>query len=118
MVQVRGDRIDDAPVQIQPEVIAGREVRQPMLADPDHAPVDLVDHRVDHGMRVLQASEVRGRLEPALEPAVLGPAMGPAEPIGRTARLGSGSHAATIGPGGSVLYQCELSPKDGSAITR
>ena len=69
MVQVRGDRIDDAPVQIQPEVIAGREVRQPMLADPDHAPVDLVDHGVRHWIRARQLGQIPTGVKPAVDPA-------------------------------------------------
>src|SRR5450755_4731050 len=62
---------DDLLVQIQAEVIAGRIVRKPLITDPDVAPVDLVDDRVNHPMRVLQASQVGCRAHPPFEPRVL-----------------------------------------------
>ena len=41
------------------------------FADADLATVDLVDDRVEHAVRVLQAGQVLGRADPALEPAVV-----------------------------------------------
>jgi hypothetical protein len=48
--QVLGDAGQDLGVEVEAEVVAGGEVGQPLAADPDHAPVDLVQHRVGHGV--------------------------------------------------------------------
>jgi hypothetical protein len=66
-VQVLRDRLDDLPVEVEAEVVAGREVRQPVVADADHAAVDLVDHGVHHRMGVLEVLQVADRLEPMLD---------------------------------------------------
>jgi hypothetical protein len=42
-VQVGGDGLDHLAVQVEAEVVTGGEVDQPALADPDAAPVDLLD---------------------------------------------------------------------------
>ena len=47
-LEVRGDRVDDLAVEVEAEVVARREVGEPVVADADHAAVDLVDDRVHH----------------------------------------------------------------------
>ena len=69
--EILGHRLDDLRVEVEPEVVARRVVGQPLVADADLAAVDLVDHGVDHVVRVLQASQVLGRANPALQPAVV-----------------------------------------------
>jgi hypothetical protein len=44
----RRDAGEDLRVEVEAEVVAGGDVGQPVVTDPDHAPVDLIDHRVDH----------------------------------------------------------------------
>ena len=44
------DAVDDLLVQIEAQVVAGREVGEPLVADADAAAFDLVDHRVGHRM--------------------------------------------------------------------
>jgi hypothetical protein len=46
LVQVGRDGLDHLAVQVEAEVVAGGEVDQPALADPDPAAVDLLDDRV------------------------------------------------------------------------
>ena len=72
-VQVRGNRVDDLAIEVEAEVVAGREVGQPLVADPDHAAVDLVDHRVHHRVRRLQRLELAAGVEPVLHPRPAGP---------------------------------------------
>ena len=67
-VEVRGDRVDDLAVEVEAEVVARREVGQPVVADADHAAVDLVDDRVHHRVRGLQRREVAAGVEPVLHP--------------------------------------------------
>ena len=67
-VEVRGDRLDDLAVEVEPEVVARREVGEPVVADADHAAVDLVDDRVHHRMRRLEVVQVAAGLEPVLDP--------------------------------------------------
>ena len=73
-VEVGGDGVDDLAVEVEAEVVAGGEVGQPVVADADHAAVDLVDDGVHHRMRRLQLGEVAARLEPVLEPRTRGDA--------------------------------------------
>ena len=68
--QVFGDRGDDLLIEIEPQVVAGRPVREPLVADPDLTADLLVDHGVDHRVLVLQPREVRCRGHPAVEPSV------------------------------------------------
>ena len=67
-VEISRDRVDDLAVEVEAEVVAGGEVGEPLIADPDHAPVDLVDHGVHHRMRRRQRGEIAARLEPVLDP--------------------------------------------------
>ena len=67
-VEVRGDRLDDLAVEVEPEVVARGEVGEPVVADPDHAAVDLVDDGVHHRMRGLELVEVAAGLQPVLDP--------------------------------------------------
>ena len=67
-VEVGGDRLDDLAVEVEAEVVAGREVGEPVVADADHAAVDLVDDRVHHRMRGLERLEVAAGVEPVLDP--------------------------------------------------
>ena len=85
--QVVGDRVDDLLVEVEPEVVARRVVGQPLVADADLAPVDLVDDGVEHPVRVLEPGEVLGRADPALEPAVV-LARAPAQRLARIHRRG------------------------------
>src|SRR5262249_41073883 len=88
-----GNRLDDLAVEIEAQVVAGREVGEPLLADADHAAVDLVDDGIDHRVRVLQAREVLGRLQPAPEPTALVPRRG-----GRVEDVGGDTRAQRRGP--------------------
>ena len=95
LVEVGRDRVDDLAVEIEAEVVAGREVGQPVVADADHAPVDLVDDRVHHRMRGLELGEVAAGLEPVLDPWPRGHARGRrvAPPGGRGQAVGCGRRA-------------------------
>jgi hypothetical protein len=68
LVQVGGDGLDDLPVQVKAEVVAGGEVDQPALADPDPAAVDLLDDRVKQMVVGEQVLEVGACRQPAREP--------------------------------------------------
>src|SRR4249919_834643 len=50
-LEVPGDRVDDLALEIEAQVVARGEVREPGVADADHASVDLVDDRVGHRVR-------------------------------------------------------------------
>jgi hypothetical protein len=67
-LEVGGDRGDDLAVEIEAQVVAGREVGKPAIPDPDHPAVDLVDHGVRHRVRPLQLGEVLAGRQPAVEP--------------------------------------------------
>ena len=67
-VEVRGDRLDDLAVEVEAEVVARREVGEPVVADADHAAVDLVDDRVHHRVGGLERLEVAAGVEPVLDP--------------------------------------------------
>ncbi len=56
--QLALDRLDDLRVKVEAQVVAGREVTEPLVPDADAAPADLVDDGVHHGMRHSQAFEV------------------------------------------------------------
>jgi hypothetical protein len=49
-VQIARHLGDHLGVEVEPEVVAGGEVDQPVAVDPDPPAVDLLDHRVGHGM--------------------------------------------------------------------
>jgi hypothetical protein len=68
-LQVGGDRLQHLPVQVEPEVVAGGEVDQPMAADPDAAPAYLVDHGVDQRVAGMQVGQVGAGGQPARQPA-------------------------------------------------
>ena len=92
--QVLGNRLDDLLVEVEPEVVARRVVGQPLVADADLPSVDLVDDGVEHPVRVLEASQVLGRANPALEPAVV-LAIAPAQGVVRIRRRAVAALAAT-----------------------
>ena len=75
-VEIGRDRVDDLAVEVEAEVVAGGEVRQPLVADPDHAAVDLVDDGVHHRVCRPQLGQVAARLEPVLEPRLARSASG------------------------------------------
>ena len=60
-VEVRRHRLDDLAVEVEPEVVAGGEVGQPLRPDADLAPVDLLDHGVHHRVRARQRRQVAQR---------------------------------------------------------
>ena len=66
--QRRRDRVDDLWLEVEAEVVARCEVGEPAVADPDHAPVDLVDDGVHHRIRRAQIGEIGARRKPALHP--------------------------------------------------
>jgi hypothetical protein len=68
LVQVGRDRLDHLAVQVEAEVVAGGEVDQPALADPDPAAVDLLDDRVKQMVVGEQVLEVGACRQPAREP--------------------------------------------------
>ncbi len=71
-----GTSVDDLLVEVEPQVVARRPVGEPPVADAD-LPADLlVDDRVHHRVRVLQAREIGDRRHPAVEPAVVVTAAG------------------------------------------
>jgi hypothetical protein len=75
-VEEGGNGLDDLAVDVETEIVAAGEVEQPLLADADPTSVrdvDLVDHRVEHGMGLLEPRQVRDRRRPALEPSVVAP---------------------------------------------
>ena len=64
------DRAHDLGVEVEAQVVAGGEIREPRVSDADVAAVDLVDDRVQHRVRRLEARKVGAGVEPALEPIV------------------------------------------------
>ena len=52
------DRVDDLRIEVEPQVVAGGEVGQPLVADADPPALDLVDHRVVHRVSSAQPLEV------------------------------------------------------------
>ena len=64
----RRDRRDDVRLEVEAEVVARREIGEPLLADADHAAVDLVDDCVHHRVGRAQVSETATRFQPAFEP--------------------------------------------------
>ena len=84
-----GNRLDDLAVEVEAEVVARREVGEPVVADPDHAAVDLVDDRVHHRVRRLERLEVAAGVEPVLDP----------RPAAPPQRRGSGRGRAGTGDG-------------------
>ena len=70
-LEVGRDGLDDLAVEIEPEVVARGEVGEPVVADPDHPAVDLVDHGVGHRARALELGQVGARVEPATYPVVI-----------------------------------------------
>ena len=69
--EVLGHRRDDLLVEVEAEVVAAGEVRQPPIADPDPATPLLLDDRVHHRVGVREPREVRDRQRPSIEPAVV-----------------------------------------------
>lgn len=69
--EVLGDRRDDLGLEVEAEVVARREVRQPLIADADPATPLLVDDGVHHRVRGRQARQVGNGRYPAVEPAVV-----------------------------------------------
>src|SRR5207302_2217070 len=66
----RGDALDHVWIEVQPQVVARREVRQPVVPDADPAPVHLIDDGVEHRVRRLETAEPVGGSEPLRQPAV------------------------------------------------
>src|SRR3954447_17730352 len=60
--------IDDLAVEIEAQVVARGEVGEPLVADADHAAVDLVDDGVHHRMGRLEGREALAGLEPVVQP--------------------------------------------------
>ncbi len=71
-LQVGGHRVDDLAIQIEAEVVAGGEVRKPVLSYADHAPIDLVDHGIHHRMARAQVLQIADAIEPVIDPASAG----------------------------------------------
>ena len=71
LLQELGHGRDDLRVEVEPEVVAGGEVREPLVADPDHAAVDLVDHRVGHRVGSLELRQIAAGSKPAIDPSWL-----------------------------------------------
>ena len=69
LLEVLGNGRDDLPVEVEAEVVAGGEIRQPLIADADHAAVDLVDDGVRHRIRALELGQLAAGREPAVDPA-------------------------------------------------
>src|SRR2546430_17679483 len=69
--EVFGDGVDDLLIEVETEVVTGREVRQPLVADRYPPPVDLLDDGVDHGVGVLESRKVGAGVEPAFKPVVI-----------------------------------------------
>ena len=90
LVQIRRDGFDDLALQIETQVVAGGEVREPLVAHADHATVDLLDHRIAHGMRASELVEVMKRRQPLVDPGRSSQRGTPAGGCGR-------SHLGTIG---------------------
>jgi hypothetical protein len=67
-VQVGRDRLDHLAVQVEAEVVAGGEVDQPAVADPDAAAVDLLDDGVQQVVVGEQVLEVGTGRQPARQP--------------------------------------------------
>ena len=66
-IEVCRDCIDDLSVQVEPQVVARREVVQPVIPHPNSPAVDLIDHRIEHRVRRLQSGH------PVIEPLVGSP---------------------------------------------
>jgi len=60
----------DLLIEVQAQVVARGEVRQPVVADPDPASLLLVDDGVEHRVGRLQAREILHGGHPPLEPPV------------------------------------------------
>ena len=52
---------DDLALEVEPEVVARGEIGQPLVADPDHPAVDLVDDGVGHRVATARARRARCR---------------------------------------------------------
>src|SRR3712207_2776190 len=59
----------DRAVQVESEVVAGREVDEPTILDPHPATLQLGDDRVGHRVRRLEASYLRAHLCPKVSAA-------------------------------------------------
>ena len=68
--QVLRHGVDDLLVEVEPEVVARREVGEPLVADSDHAAVDLVDDGVGHRIRALQLGQIRTGGQPTIDPPI------------------------------------------------
>src|SRR5262245_4868602 len=68
LFEVLGDGGDNLAVEVEAEVVAGGEVGQPLVADPDHAAVDLVDDGVGHGVRPLELGQLAAGGKPTIDP--------------------------------------------------
>ena len=54
------------------QVVARSEVGKPLIADADHASIDLIDHRVHHRVRRAERSDVLEGVEPVIDPTPAG----------------------------------------------
>src|SRR5882672_8043179 len=80
LLEKRRDGVDDLAIEVEPQVVAGREVRKPLVADANHATVDLLDHRVAHRMRASELVEVMaGPSHLSIQAGAANPALGPAD---------------------------------------
>ncbi len=70
LLEIRGNGIDDLALEIEPEIVAGSEVGEPLVADSDHAPVDFVDDRVGHRIGAFELGELATCRQPPVDPTV------------------------------------------------
>ena len=68
LLDVGRDRVDDLALEVEAEVVARCKVREPLVADPDHPAVDLLDHGVRHRVRALEFGEVVAGRQPLVDP--------------------------------------------------
>ncbi len=68
LLEVLGDDPDDLAVEVEAEVVARGEIGQPLVADPDHPAVDLVDDGVRHRVGSLELGQLTASGKPAIDP--------------------------------------------------
>ena len=69
LVEILGNGLDDLAIEVESEVVAGSEIGQPLVADPDHPAVDLVDDGVRHRVGALELDQLATGGEPPIDPA-------------------------------------------------
>ena len=66
--QILGDGSDDLAIEVKTQVVAGGEVGEPLVADPDHPAVEVIDDSIRHRVRPLELGQVIASLQPAVDP--------------------------------------------------